>query len=258
MNDKIERFAQLLENYQIDSLIKSKLDCDCNVLNCKVSIKPRKKYTCVDVGGSGKYMIDNATEEIFGIKGYGTPNKLHRYGTLDTIYNYAWGRYSAVASKENREKSITELMSATSLLTQRGFSIDENGNLYGGKYGEKKSPEPLKPVKVFTTGKYIELGIDLKKAWELGMDAALKVEDSGTCNLDGIFLKLKGFNEEDTLQKIHNSGLSGFLTTTRFFGKGYLISLNIGQAYKREEAANAMYEYLKGLGYDISQWQQMD
>lgn len=258
MNDKIERFAQLLENYQIDSLIKGKLACDCNVLNCKVSIKPKKKYTCIDVGGSGKYMIDNATGEIFGIKGYGIPNKLHRYGTLDTIYNYAWGRYSAVASKENREKSITELMSATSLLKQRGFSIDENGNLYGGKYGEKKSPEPLKSVKVFTGNKYEELEIDLTKAWELGIDAASKVRDSGTCNLDGVFLTLKGFNEKNTLQAIHNSGLSGFLTTAKFFGKGYLISLNVGQAYKRQEAADTMYEYLKGLGYDVAQWQQMD
>jgi len=63
--------------------------------SCQAKVIPGKKYTKVDVGSSGKYMIDNATGEIFGIKGYGVIHKGHRYGTLDTIDQYYWGDYTA-------------------------------------------------------------------------------------------------------------------------------------------------------------------
>jgi hypothetical protein len=256
--NKIEEFARLLENDQIDDLKRSDLSCDCNILNCKVSIKTKKKYTCVDVGGSGKYMIDNETGEIFGIMGYGKVNKKHVYGTLDTIYMYYWGRYAAIQSKSDRNPYITKLMSSIGILTERGLSIDENGKLYGKEYGEKKIPEPPKAVKSFIGNKYEELTKDLLQAKILAIEEASKVDDSGTCNLDGIFLTLKGFNEESTVQAIKNSGLSGFLRNAQIFGKGYLIGLGVGQAYKREKAADAMYNYLDSLGYDVSHWCQID
>ena len=60
------------------------------------TVRPGKKYTKIDVGSSGKYMVDNATGEIFGIKAYGVINRGHRYGTLDTINNWHWGGYDAV------------------------------------------------------------------------------------------------------------------------------------------------------------------
>jgi hypothetical protein len=41
-------------------------------------------------------MVDNATGEIFGIKGYGVIHRGHRYGTLDTIGDYDWSGYHAV------------------------------------------------------------------------------------------------------------------------------------------------------------------
>ena len=59
-------------------------------------IKEGKKYTKVDVllpQQSGKYMIDNETGEIYGIKAYGVVHKGHKYGTLDTIDQYYWGNY---------------------------------------------------------------------------------------------------------------------------------------------------------------------
>jgi len=62
-----------------------------------VQVHEGPKYTRVDVGPehniSGKYMIDNATGEIFGIKGYGRIHRGHRYGTLGTIDSYEWGGY---------------------------------------------------------------------------------------------------------------------------------------------------------------------
>jgi hypothetical protein len=63
----------------------------------RVSVKPGPVYTKVDVGPehnmSGKYMIENATGIIYGIKGYGRVHKGHRYGTLGTIGRWHWGGY---------------------------------------------------------------------------------------------------------------------------------------------------------------------
>ncbi len=59
------------------------------------SVKVGKKYARVDVGTSGKYMVDMETQEIYGIKGYGVIHKGHQYGTLDTIQDWNWGFYHA-------------------------------------------------------------------------------------------------------------------------------------------------------------------
>ena len=61
--------------------------------NCTVKIVPGKKYTKVDVGTSGKYMINEAGT-IFGIKGYGVIHRGHVYGTLNTINGWNWGGYT--------------------------------------------------------------------------------------------------------------------------------------------------------------------
>ena len=64
-----------------------------------VNVKPGKVYTKIDVGPahniSGKYMVDNATGIIYGIKGYGKVHKGHVYGTLDTIDAWGWGEFTA-------------------------------------------------------------------------------------------------------------------------------------------------------------------
>lgn len=63
---------------------------------CTVTVKPSRKYTKVDVGTSGKYMVDNDTGEIFGIKAYGVIHRGHRYGTLERTDEWYWGGYVAV------------------------------------------------------------------------------------------------------------------------------------------------------------------
>ena len=64
----------------------------------RVAVKPGPKYTKVDIGPegnmSGKYMIENATGVIYGIKGYGKVHKGHRYGTLATAGDWYWGGYT--------------------------------------------------------------------------------------------------------------------------------------------------------------------
>lgn len=94
IQDKLIHFAEVLEREQMERLKVEKLDCQANIENCKVSIKYGKKYVRVDVGTSGKYMVDEQGN-IFGIKGYGVLHSGHKYGTLDTINQYDWGKYTA-------------------------------------------------------------------------------------------------------------------------------------------------------------------
>lgn len=93
--DKLDRFTELLEREQIAELVKLKLDCEGNLLNTKVSTKDTRKYIKIDVGGSGKYMLDKADGIIYGIKAYGVIHRGHAYGTLDTIDEWQWSRYTA-------------------------------------------------------------------------------------------------------------------------------------------------------------------
>lgn len=93
--EKLERLAAKLKNDSIAYLRACSLACDTNVANCETKIVPGKKYTKIDIGYSGRYMVENETEKIFGIKGYGVVHKGHYYGTLDEIDNLFWGTYHA-------------------------------------------------------------------------------------------------------------------------------------------------------------------
>jgi hypothetical protein len=54
-----------------------------------------KKYARIDVGSSGKYMVDMITGNIYGIKAYGVIHRGHCYGNLDTVNSWNWGGYVA-------------------------------------------------------------------------------------------------------------------------------------------------------------------
>ena len=93
MKDKIIAFAQLLEADQIRGLHDRQVACQANIDNCKVKVKFGQKYVKVDVGSSGKFMVEVSTGNIFGIKAYGQIHRGHFYGTLDTINDYDWSHY---------------------------------------------------------------------------------------------------------------------------------------------------------------------
>ncbi len=95
MQEKLQKFAEILERERIESLKRRDLGCQANVNNCAVHIRPGKKYVKVDVGGSGAYMVDQEGN-IFGIKGYGVIHRGHQYGTLDTLAEWHWGEYTAI------------------------------------------------------------------------------------------------------------------------------------------------------------------
>jgi len=91
--DKIKTFALLLECQQIRGLKDSGLDCEANINNARTSVHPGRKYVNVDVGGSGRFMVEIETGIIYGIKAYGQIHKGHSYGTLDTTHEWDWTKY---------------------------------------------------------------------------------------------------------------------------------------------------------------------
>lgn len=94
----IEPFASLLEREQRTDFTENYpgayLD-ERRDAACKVTVKLGQKFAKVDVGTSGKYMVDLETGEIFSIKGYGVVHRGHRFGSLDTINEWDWRGYRA-------------------------------------------------------------------------------------------------------------------------------------------------------------------
>lgn len=126
IESKIEMLAKLIENDQIQGLKDSNCYCKGNLENSKVIVTKKRKYTNIDINNSGRYMVDNSTGEIYGIKGYGQVNKNHYYGTLDTICNYFWGRYTALILKESRVINFEELNTIEQELIDLGMKQFEN------------------------------------------------------------------------------------------------------------------------------------
>jgi len=100
--EQLTAFAAVLEAGQLRGLIEREVNCECNRDNCKVKIVAGPKYTKVDIGSSGRYMVVNETGEIFGIKGYGVIHRGHRFGTLETIGDWDWSGYRAFRRQERK------------------------------------------------------------------------------------------------------------------------------------------------------------
>lgn len=94
--EEIKPFADLLHIDQLRGLVSRDCNCDVNRENVKTSIKMGVKFARVDIGSSGRYMVDLATSEIYGIKAYGVIHRGHRFGTLDTIQEWDWSEYRAI------------------------------------------------------------------------------------------------------------------------------------------------------------------
>jgi hypothetical protein len=95
MEDKIIELCNLITSEQQDKLKKLNLACECNLRQAIASYIINKKYTYINIGSAGRYMIDTASGEIYGIKGYGVIHRGHFFGNLETIKDYYWGDYRA-------------------------------------------------------------------------------------------------------------------------------------------------------------------
>jgi hypothetical protein len=100
--DKITKLASLIQEETFERVRKEypNTSPEFHLEHSKTRVRSGSKYTKVDVGTSGKYMVVNETGEIFGIKGYGVIHRGHQYGTLDTMDEFYWGAYNAYR-KEN-------------------------------------------------------------------------------------------------------------------------------------------------------------
>ena len=102
MIEKLESFRAHLEAERLRGLIAQGYTPEHHPHACRV--KMGHKYANVDTDGpitwSGRYMVDLATNEIFGIKGYGVIHRGHRFGTLDTINEWDWSGYRAVRRQQ--------------------------------------------------------------------------------------------------------------------------------------------------------------
>ena len=90
----LQQFAEMLEKQTLERLHDDGITYEGHEKSAKVDVKEGNKYTKVNVGSSGKYMVDREGN-IFGIKAYGVIHKGHHYGTLNTVNNYYWGDYIA-------------------------------------------------------------------------------------------------------------------------------------------------------------------
>jgi hypothetical protein len=96
METKLKALCEKITKETQEYLIKRGLGCQCNLDQAIYHYYISKKYTRIDNKNSGRYMVENSTGNIYGIKAYGVINKGHYYGTLETIDNYFWGDYKAV------------------------------------------------------------------------------------------------------------------------------------------------------------------
>lgn len=101
---------------------------------------------------------------------------------------------------------------------------------------------------------------DLRSAAQLAQAAADQVDDAGTCNLDGVFLRLPRVRESRVMEAVSAAGLHATKWERHgYYGTGYYVGPPVrGQANKRAAAATAMYECLRAAGWGVSQYQQMD
>lgn len=99
--EKMKDLADLVTKEQAEYLKMRDLDCPNNVKDRQTSIKPGNKYWKIDVGCSGKFMVEKATEIVYGIKAYGQIHKGHAYGTLDTTDQWYWGEFYPVKKGSN-------------------------------------------------------------------------------------------------------------------------------------------------------------
>jgi hypothetical protein len=54
----------------------------------KTVAKDRTKFIALDYGGSGHFLVDRKTEQVYSIKGYGVPNLKKPRGTVEFLTQF--------------------------------------------------------------------------------------------------------------------------------------------------------------------------
>ena len=97
INEKLERFRA---TFEAEKLAGYEREHPGWQFGARCTVQVGSKYARVDIGYgpsmSGAYMVELATGDIYGIKGYGVIHRGHRFGNLDTIAEWDWSGYKAV------------------------------------------------------------------------------------------------------------------------------------------------------------------
>ncbi len=91
--EQLQHFAELIETETL-AVLRRQYSYEGLEKSAKVKIVPGRKYIKVDVGDSGKYMIEVDTGDIYGIKAYGVIHRGHKYGNIATVDSWQWGHYT--------------------------------------------------------------------------------------------------------------------------------------------------------------------
>jgi hypothetical protein len=104
LKEKTKEFASLVQKDTLDDL-NTRYPMNLESLpnfwenDAETKVIFGQKYIKVDVGRSGKFMIEKETGNIFGIKGYGVIHRGKRYGNLDNFEQFHWGRYGGPSKR---------------------------------------------------------------------------------------------------------------------------------------------------------------
>lgn len=100
---------------------------------------------------------------------------------------------------------------------------------------------------------FSQMAEHIKEALRLGQEAADKVEDGGSCNLDHIVICGLKYVKEETLLKagipVSSKTGAGAFSLSSFFG---------GQADKNAKGCQVASKYLKSVGVDNYIYYMMD
>lgn len=106
---------------------------------------------------------------------------------------------------------------------------------------------------------FAKLTADVEAALKAGADAASATTDGGSCNLDGVVLRLPRIHEESVVRALSNAGISTRKSNCGYHGIGYMINpTSGGQANQRYVACIAIEKHLQEAGYNVSHFYMAD
>lgn len=82
VNEDLEQLRQAVESNEIRYFWRMKWQSQIGPTSTGAKLIDGRKYIKLDVGTSGRYMIEKATSLVFGIKAYGVIHRGHRFGTI--------------------------------------------------------------------------------------------------------------------------------------------------------------------------------
>jgi hypothetical protein len=104
---------------------------------------------------------------------------------------------------------------------------------------------------------YAKLTDDLKEAQKAVTAAVAGMRDSGTANLDKVFLTMPRAHEAKVLEAIRNAGLY-CRAKRRWIGDGYMLTVSKGQGDVNTKAVTVFVAEMERRGYDVLAYRQMD